>query len=111
MIHIFIQQSLKTAKGTKWGYVNKDGVFVIKPKYDNAMDFQDNGLAIVVKGNLSGIIDRYGRFIVPLIYSSITEFTEGLAAVVDDSGFKVINVERSNSYTQVIQLHWHLSKQ
>jgi tetratricopeptide (TPR) repeat protein len=89
-LHLY-PAALKTAKGTKWGYVNKDGVFVIKPKYDNAMDFQDNGLAIVAKGDFSGIINRYGRFIVPLIYSSITEFTEGLAAVVDDSGFKVID--------------------
>ena len=90
-LHLY-PAALKTAEGTKWGYINKDGTFVIKPQYDNAMDFQDNGLAIVGKGNLSGIIDRYGRFIVPLKFSSITQFTEGLAAVVDDSGFSVIDI-------------------
>mgnify|MGYP001788443694 CR=1 FL=1 len=68
--------ALKTVTGTKWGYINKDGAFIIKPQYDSAMDFQDNGLAIVEKGNLYGVIDRYGRFIVPLKYSTITQFSE-----------------------------------
>jgi hypothetical protein len=90
-LHLY-PAALKTVKGTKWGYINKNGIFVIKPQYDSAMDFQDNGLAIVVKGNVSGLIDRYGRYIVPLMYSSITEFNEGLAAVVDDFGFRVIDV-------------------
>ncbi|MDF2591252.1 MAG: repeat-containing protein [Clostridia bacterium] len=85
--------SLKTIHGTKWGYINKDGAFIIKPQFDNAMDFQDNGLAIVEKGTLSGIIDRYGRYIVPLKYSSITQFSEGRASVIDDSGFKVIDTK------------------
>lgn len=89
-LHLY-PAALKTAEGTKWGYINKDGTFVIKPQYDNAMDFQDNGLAVVGKGNLSGVIDRYDRFIVPLKYSSITQFTEGLAEVIDDSGFGVID--------------------
>lgn len=97
--------ALKTAEGTKWGYINKDGSFIIKPQFDNAMDFQDNGLAIVVKGNLSGIIDRYGRFIVPLKYSSITQFSEGRAAVIDDTGFRVIDVNgqiiTSKSYSYI----------
>ena len=90
-LHLY-PAALKTAEGTKWGYINKDGTFVIKPQYDNAMDFQDNGLAIVGKGNLSGVIDRYGRIIVPLKYGSITQFSEGLAAVIDESGFDVIDV-------------------
>lgn len=90
-LHLY-PAALKAADGTKWGYINKDGTFIIKPQYDNAMDFQDNGLAIVDKGNLSGIIDRNGRFIVPLKYSSITQFSEGRAAVIDDSGFRVIDL-------------------
>jgi hypothetical protein len=83
--------ALKTIEGTKWGYINNDGIFVIKPQYDNAMDFQYNGLAIVSKGNLSGIIDLYGKYIVPLKYNSINQFAEGRATVTDDAGFRVID--------------------
>ena len=103
-LHLY-PAAMKTAEGTKWGYINKDGSFVIKPQYDSAMNFQDNGLAIVVKRNLSGIIDRYGRFIVPLKYSSITPFSEGRAAVIDDSGFGVIDIRgqviTSSSYSYI----------
>jgi hypothetical protein len=82
---------VKTKNGTAWGYINKEGVFVIKPQYDYANDFQANGLAIVEKNNLSGLIDRYGRYIVPPKYINITQFSEGRAVVIDNSGFKVMN--------------------
>ncbi|MDF2839697.1 MAG: repeat-containing protein, partial [Clostridia bacterium] len=83
--------ALRTVDGTKWGYINSYGVFVIKPQYDNAMGFQNNGLAIIEKDGLSGVIDRNGRFRVPLKYYSINPFIEGRATVIDDSGFHVID--------------------
>jgi len=83
--------SLKTVDGTSWGYINKDGSFILKPQYDNAMDFQQNGLAIVQKDNLTGIIDRHGRYIVPPKYSSINPFNEGRASTMDSEGFKMID--------------------
>ncbi len=81
----------RTSEGAKWGYLDNQGRFVIQPQYDSAMDFQDNGLAIVGKPEGTGLIDRSGRFVVPPVYSSILPFYEGRAAVIDDAGFKVID--------------------
>jgi len=83
--------AIKTVDGTKWGYIDNQGFFVIKPQYENAMDFQSNGLAVVQKGEHSGIIDRFSKYVVPPKYDSIMEFSEGRAAVVDKAGFKVID--------------------
>lgn len=83
--------ALKTVDGTRWGYIDNQGSFVIEPQYDNAMDFQDNGLAIVEKGDRSGIINRFGKYVVPPKYSSIMPYSEGRATVIDDEGSKVID--------------------
>lgn len=83
--------SQRTKEGTLWGYINKEGDFVIKPQFESAMDFQENGLAIVSKGGLSGIIDRHGRFIVAPKYSSISPFQESRAIVIGDAGFHIID--------------------
>ena len=64
---------------------------VIEPMYDDAQDFQDNGLAIVgVKGKY-GLIDRSDRFVVKPIYQFISPFSEHRATVIDEQGFKMIN--------------------
>lgn len=83
--------SVKTAQGTKWGYVDERGQFVIPPQFDYAEDFQNNGLAIVTVRNKSGVINRTGRFVIPPLYESITQFSEGLAQVITDQGFQVID--------------------
>jgi hypothetical protein len=82
---------VKTKEGTKWGYINNMGKLVISTEFDYAYDFQDNGLAVVQIGNLSGLINSSGQFIMRPIYESINEFSEGRAAVIDKDGFKVID--------------------
>ena len=89
---------IRTANGVKWGFIDNKGDFIIKPQYDNANDFQANGLAVVGSNNLLGIIDKTGKFIVEPKYGSINEFSEGRAAVVDNEGFKIID-ERGNILT------------
>lgn len=83
--------SLKTTKGTKWGYINNKGNFIIKPRYDFAQDFQRNGLAIVSVKSQSGIINTSGEFVVKPKYNSISSFSEGRAIVITKQGFQVIN--------------------
>jgi hypothetical protein len=82
---------VKTIDGMKYGYIDSKGEFVIKPQFDYAYDFQDNGLAVVSINNLSGLIDSKGNYVLRPKYDSITQFLEGRAAVVDKSGFKVID--------------------
>jgi hypothetical protein len=94
--------SVKSVEGTKWGYINESGKFVLKPQYEDAGDFQGNGFAIVrLKG--AGVINQAGRFVVEPKYSSISPFTEGRAVAMDDKGFLIINekgkVLTSKSYS------------
>ena len=83
--------SISTLDGFKWGYINSKGEFVIKPLYNWARQFQQNGLAVITIDDLSGIIDGTGKYVVPPKYQSIQEFSEGLAVVVSEKGFIVID--------------------
>ncbi len=71
------------AKGEndKWGYVNREGVFVIQPQFDHAFGFRGNYAEVVVfpedyRGDrnpygsgYSGIIDKDGQFVLEPVYS------------------------------------------
>ncbi|MDF2925692.1 MAG: repeat protein [Paenibacillaceae bacterium] len=83
--------SVRTLKGTQWGYIDAAGKMILLPVYNYAMPFQDNGLAIVDQNGHSGVIDTEGRFVVEPRYDSINPFSEGLAVASDSKGAKVIN--------------------
>jgi hypothetical protein len=83
--------SIKEIGGQKWGYINHKGNFVTPVKYEDAQDFQPNGLAAVKTKGEYGLINQYGQFIVHPQYSFINPFYESRAVVMDDIGFKVIN--------------------
>lgn len=82
---------VKTAHGNLWGYIDDKGRMAIAPQYEYAMAFQDNGLAIVQHNGKQGVIDTSGRYVVRPAYDSISDFSEGLAFVIDDQGFRVID--------------------
>ena len=82
---------VRTIHGQKWGYIDSKGRYAIEPQYSYAMDFQDNGYAIVEFAGKNGIINTRGEYIVKPRYNMITEFSEGRAAVVDNKGYWIIN--------------------
>lgn len=82
--------SSKTISGVKWGYMNPRGKIQIKLIFDDAMEFQANGLAVVGLDGKYGLINHGGNFVVQPIYDSISEFSEGRAQVIGKEGFKVI---------------------
>ncbi|MEH7255541.1 WG repeat-containing protein [Neobacillus niacini] len=90
MVYLF-PATVKGIGGSKWGYINEKGIFVLPPNYEMARDFQENGLAIVQLNNLTGIINSDGYFIVKPKYDTINSFSEGRATVIDNEGFKVID--------------------
>ncbi|MBD2867863.1 WG repeat-containing protein [Paenibacillus arenilitoris] len=83
--------SVKTAEGTKWGYIDEGGRMAIQPRYDDAGDFQENGLAIVREDGRAGIIDATAHYVVPPNYESINPFSERRAVVIDGQGFRLID--------------------
>ncbi|WP_458414714.1 WG repeat-containing protein [Schinkia sp. CFF1] len=83
--------STKTADGVKWGYINSRGKLQIKQDYDQAMEFQTNGLAVVRLNNHFGVINHNGKFVVEPRYEMISLFSEGRAQVIDKGNYKVID--------------------
>lgn len=84
--------SIKTVAGKKWGYINDYGQFVILPQFEDAYEFQPNGLAIVWIQDLAGLINQRGQFVLYPKYSSIQPFSEGLAVVYEEGqGSKIID--------------------
>lgn len=76
----------------KWGYIDKDGMFVIGPSFTQAFRFQSNGRAVAGKNDRVGLIDRTGNFITEPVYSYINEYREGLAVAADENGYVVLDV-------------------
>ncbi|WP_308639518.1 WG repeat-containing protein [Paenibacillus silvisoli] len=83
--------SVKTMDGMKWGYIDSKGSMAVPPRFDDASDFQANGLAVVAERGKYGIINSSVQFVVPPKYDSIGQFSEHRAAVIDSQGFKLIN--------------------
>ena len=73
----------------KYGFIDKTGKLVIPCQYDHAGDFSE-GLAAVWDESSGkwGFIDVTGQLAIPYQYEGISEygFSEGLAAVMDESG-------------------------
>lgn len=64
-----------------WGFIDKKGNLVIKPKFDNAADFSEGLAAVRANRGLWGFIDRTGDFVIPPQYDWAESFSEGLALV------------------------------
>ncbi len=74
----------------KYGYIDKTGKYQIEPKFDEARNFSEEGVAAVrIDTNISvgkwGYIDRTGSFVIPPKFADTTfgvsEFREGLASI------------------------------
>lgn len=70
------------------GYMNKEGVFVIPPSYQEASSFNpETGLALTKKEDLWGWIDTKGIDQISRSWLSATDFRSGLAAVQSPSSY------------------------
>ena len=70
---------VKLANG-KWGFINPDGVMVVRPQFDIVDYRSGDGLICVKRGNLYGYMDRTGNLTIPCKFADGGVFSEGLAA-------------------------------
>ncbi len=63
----------------KVGFINREGIFAIEPRFEAAQDFHE-GLAAVRVGDLWGFIDTDGTVVIPPQFEQVQSFREGLAA-------------------------------
>lgn len=85
------QQSLSPQLGNngKWGYVDKDGKYVVEPKYELAGDFSEDR-AIVMENGLYGYIDEKGVLVIPTIYQAAKVFKNGYAPCCLDGKYGLV---------------------
>lgn len=65
----------------KWGYVNENGRYIIKPKFEEAGDFID-GLARIRVHSKYGFINEKGKPKIRPQFDDARDFSEGMAAVM-----------------------------
>ncbi|GAA0116134.1 WG repeat-containing protein [Clostridium senegalense] len=65
----------------KFGYINKEGNFIINPKYEDALDFS-NKFAWVKKDNLWGCIDKNDNTILNFEYEDVIPTYEDNSLIV-----------------------------
>ncbi len=73
--------SIHSTRGGKWGFIDKQGKYVIEPKFENLSYFTE-GLAAVKDANKWGYIDHTWSFVIPPKFRRAQKFSEGLAAVL-----------------------------
>lgn len=64
-----------------WGYINSEGIEVIKPQFQSAYDFI-GGLAKVKFNDKYGFINKNGSFVIEPLYEEADKFEEGICRVI-----------------------------
>lgn len=80
----------KVKKDGKIGYVNKDGVEIIKPQYDEGLTFNE-GYTAVRMGPKWLFYDSTGKAITEAIYDDAGGFKSGFAVVAKNNLYGYIN--------------------
>jgi len=81
----------KVKKDNKVGYVNKEGVEVVKPQYDDGLTFHE-GYAAVKSGSKWLYLDSTGKGITAAIFEDALSFSSGMATVSKGNLYGFINI-------------------
>jgi hypothetical protein len=80
-------------KNKKWGLMNADGRIVQQPVYDAIGEFKQFGYAVMQREGKVGMLNSQGREIVPPKYKDLKTLDSMLISVLEESSWKVINLE------------------
>jgi hypothetical protein len=81
----------KKEKGSKYGVVNTNGEFVIRPRFHQANGFNKYGISIVKKKNLYGIIDTTGKMLTEYSFIRIDSFSSEWAYATNENGLVMLH--------------------
>lgn len=81
--HKFVENLALVEVNGRYGFINKQGTFIVEPKFDYARDFKD-GFALIGKGIQNkivwGFINDFGKIILEPLYIGMQDFSEGMVA-------------------------------
>jgi hypothetical protein len=88
--------ALPIQKDCKWGFMGKDGNFIVPPRFDEVGEFFDEW-AKVRSGRKWGFINTEGKLVIDTMYSQAEDMVNGYARVVWNgrAGF----IDQRNSFT------------
>ena len=93
----FVEGLAAVKKDGKWGFINRDGKFVIEPRSDwGTSDYTENlseGLLKIIQDHKYGYIDIEGKIVIKPQFDYALNFSEGLAAVKIGEKYGYINRE------------------
>jgi len=87
----------KKSFSNKWGFIDKNGNFIITPTFDEVSTFQ-NGLAAYKLNDKWGFINKTGKIIIKAQFADVKYFSENMAPVtlnnenwfyIDKYGYKI----------------------
>lgn len=98
-------ESLAPAKSStdneKWGYVDEQAKWVIKPQFDRVRNFHE-GLAPAMVHRQWGLIDRHGHWVVKPQYDDVRPPSEGFSVARKGLNYGYIN--RNGKWLSKVQL-------
>ncbi len=88
-------------KSGKLGFINKAGIFVIPPQFDQASSFHEGRAAVcIVKEDATGwpqtkwgAINTAGEVVIPIKYETLWPFSEGMSKVADNHECGFVNLD------------------
>ena len=74
----------------RYGYINRSGLVVIKPQFEDAYNFSE-GLARIGVRHKYGFIDKRGNMVIEPVFDDAGDFVEGLVRVATDNKYGFID--------------------
>ncbi|WP_304407877.1 WG repeat-containing protein [Bacteroides acidifaciens] len=83
----------------KWGFINEQGIIVIKPQYEEGEDYRNrifvNGTAAVCKNGKYGIINEKGEVVAPFkfnrIFMQLNDAPNVYYFAIDNEGYEIFS--------------------
>ena len=76
----------------KWGFIDTNGVKIVKPKFEYVNNFTDF-YALVMNNNKFGVVDNKGELILPCVYQKLNSFYHGLSLYQYENEYWFINIK------------------
>jgi len=85
----FSEGLAQVKKGDKWGYINKEGIFIVEPQFEEGGYFSE-GFALIKKDNKWGYIKKNGSIAIEPQFTDAWDFSEGAGRIKQNGLYGII---------------------